>query len=166
METEMGFLNELCRQVREQHNICLEGIGRTCDMATSSICRYELGEREVPFRYVRALWWVTKDARLLHFFDPDIAKALDQQKRSRPAAKRVAPAGDPKDLLPAELAAVKELAEAAEYVNRIVIDGKVDDTDNLAIGNLLHKHAQIRELLDATDAALVAFRQAQKGGAH
>jgi transcriptional regulator with XRE-family HTH domain len=166
MESDMAFSNDLARQVREQSNLCLEVVAQASDVSAKAISRYEHGERELTLRYFRALWLLTRDMRLLRYLDCDLPRQLqtagstaESPAQPQAPARRTPPAGDPRDLLARELKAVEELVAAAQYVQRIVVDGHVDESDHTAIGNLMAKHDEVRAIVDACDRALMQYRE-------
>lgn len=154
----MAFLNDLVRQVREQHGLSLEGVAAAADLSITSIHRYEQGDREVSLRYYRSLFSMTGDRRLLQYFSPPLAEAVcSAAARQDTSGKRRPPPGDPKDLLSRELIALAGLTKAAQYIETIVADGLVDESDHQAVLHLQRKHEEVRAIMDAADRALVAF---------
>jgi transcriptional regulator with XRE-family HTH domain len=170
MEAGMALINDIVRQAREQSQLTLEACAGFSDYSITQIHRYEQGECEVSFRYVSRLFAATGDRRLLACFSPGAAEILDQRLASArddkrgemqsatPSAQRTPPPGDPADLLRRELDALRQLTDAAQYVQQIVGDGLVDETDNIAIGQLLAKHDQVAAIMSACDRALIAYR--------
>lgn len=171
MKGSMSLLNDLVRQVRETHSLTLEAVALGSDISTSAINRYELGQVEVPFRYVRSLFSMTGDLRILRYFSPQIAEVfccIQHQQQCQPVPgnggkpKRTPPAGDPADLLPRELDLLDGLAKTVRYVQRITADGRIDASDDSAIGNVLKGHERMREVADEVDRALIALRDRVK----
>lgn len=160
MDGDMAFLNELVRTIRERHNFTLEQVAAISDLATCTVNRYELGEREVSFRYVRHLFAATGDMQLLRYFSAGVADALcTAQSRQQPAPKRQPPPDGPQDLLARELEAIGDLTQAAKYIERIVRDGRVDQSDHQAILNLHKQHEEVRAIMDAADRSLTAWAE-------
>jgi hypothetical protein len=158
METDMAFINSLCRQVREQAGIVLEAAGAAADLDPSSIHRYEVGEREVPFRYARALYILTRDVRLLRYLVPDL-----QETAPKPVRRRRPPQPEPlpplKQILHDELQALRALSDSALDVANMNADGVIDAEDDLKIGNMQGHHERVRAAIDRTEQAIVAWRE-------
>lgn len=173
MEAGMSLINDLVRQAREAAQLTMEACSGISDYSVTQIHRYEQGECEVSFRYVSRLFAATGDRRLLMCFNSTVAELIAQMNRPQPPAQPAEPAagrypaarpvasahaGDPRDLIRRELEALEELTRAARYVQQIVGDGAVDESDNVAIGQLLHKHEHVVAIIEACDRALVGYR--------
>lgn len=124
----MARINELCRLVREERNLTLDYVAEQSDLSISTICRCELGAREVPASYLRALFQVTRDRRLLQWFDPDFAQVV-----SATQTRRLAPPKPLEEILPSLIVNLEKLAGALKLVEAINRDGRVDESDDIAL---------------------------------
>lgn len=165
MKGTMGFINQLIRDVREKRDLTLEAAALHCDCSVSAISRWELGEREVPARYVRALFSLTRDLRLVQYIDPACQQIMvPSGSVNGKVSARTPPAGDPRDVLPKVIAATRKLTAALEYAERIVRDGLVDESDDQAILASQRSTCEVVALINAYNQAIMAWRdQAEKG---
>ena len=136
-EAIMGFGNDLVRHVREDHDLTLAQVGLAADLSESTICRAELGERELLARHVRALFAITVDLRLIQYMFPGVSiaspttdaadEAASAEPRQRPT--RTPPAGDPGQSNARLIEAIERLAGAARYNAKTMRDGVVKESE-------------------------------------
>jgi len=150
MYTAMGFLNVLCKEARTDAGLSQDQVAAQADVATSTICRTEHGDLEVTARVARALGELTQDLRLARYMFP----WLFVQQRSTPTS----PPGDPRKLVPDEIAALRKCVDALVCLEKIVVDGRVNADDDMLLADILKKHQQIREQTEALDRALQQLR--------
>lgn len=153
-DTTLGFINTLCATVRQDSNLSQEAVGERADLDASTICRIELSEREAMARHVKALGELTHDVRLVQWMFPWII----YQPRT---AERTPPIGDVKELILQELQVLEKVVPAVKYVHQIVGDGRVDESDDVAIADLDGLHEQVREMTEKVDRAIAAFRESK-----
>jgi hypothetical protein len=149
----VGYINTLMQAVREDGQLTQDAVGQHADLDKSSICRCELGEREIIARHVRALGCLTRDRRLVAWMFPWLTFTESK------TPERIPPAGDVKDLIHRELEAMQTLVPAIKYVNQIISDGKIDGNDDQAIANLAGLHEKIRDLMTEVDRAVAQARE-------
>jgi len=133
----LGYGNDLARRVREDHSLTQDNVGRAADLAESSICRAELGERELTARHLRALYALTHDLRVIQYICPGLSIEQEGCSRSPIATTsvRTPPAGNPLGSNEKLLAAIELLAAAAKYNAKTLADGVIDDADHDMIAN-------------------------------
>jgi len=160
MDGEMSYASELVREVRESYGLVLKQVAAATGYSTSAINRWEICA-DPPATYVARLFAMTHDARLVQLVCPGLTICqLDL------VPQRTPPPGDPMALIAEELEAIEQAAKAAQYVSRIVGDGRVDESDDHALAKLSEAHNRVHDRLARVDAALAAWRQGINGRRH
>jgi len=158
---EMSLEAEVVRDVRIGRGLKLEAVAMATGVSTSHIDRMELGQATVTIPYVRALFRATRDLRLIQLIEPD-ALPLSPELASSPPARpqRTPPAGDPRELLPPLLGALKDYALVAETGERVLRDGSVDERDDHLLATIQEHGNRVCSQIGAFNVGLVAWRDA------
>lgn len=150
---DMGYDNEVVRSVRRDADLKLEAVAAHTGRSTSAINRYEIDGVDVPQRYVKGLFDLTRDFRLVQLTD----SSAEICRISPPL--RIPPVTPLGELLPKVLAEIKVLGLLAETVERIVRDGRVDERDDAAIDTLLDLSNKMVVRMVETNRSVVAHRE-------
>jgi len=156
METEidMGWDNEIIRSVRRDADLKLEAVAAHTGCSTSAINRYEIDGVSIPVRYVKGLHDLTRDFRLHQLIDPGCHLVPGNM------VVRIPPVTPLDELLPKVLAEIKRFGLLAETVERIVRDGRVDESDDTAIDALFDLSNKLTARMIETNRSIVAHREA------
>jgi len=156
----MPFANEVIREVRLSNNIKLESLSRCMGYSTSQINAVENGDRRATIKFVRSMFHATGDLRLVELIAPGVAAQLAEsatlKRKNRPT--RTPPPGDPKQLLPELLSVLEACTAATRYVEQIVRDGRVDESDDTAIAGFMERSNSAVKLLAKANRAMIAWR--------
>lgn len=136
----MGYINGLVKQVREDHQFTQEFMAECADVDRSEICRWELGEREVRANYIRVLFRVTKDQRLLNYIHPSVALVYPLEPAPLP------PPGDASESNAELLERIEDLAKIVRD-NQEIFKGGIEASDADRIQAMQIKSQRVIETL-------------------
>jgi len=155
-EAEMSYAAELIRDVRTSHDLTLKEVAAVTLYSKSVISSYEHGHLPVPYEYAAQLFRQTKDIRLLQYMCPGLTGEPVEATRRCP---RTPPAGDAPHSVKLLLDATEQLVKAMQYTQRILADGIVDDSDNMAIGKLFEHLNSVTKLASQFQRDLMAWHE-------
>lgn len=163
------FANELWSDVCATHNLKLESVAYITGYSTATAARWKNGVAVIPPDAWAKLAEHTKDARLIIYMlpagwmaneirrQPGEADACNQAGPSEPPRRTPPPSRNPKDLMPAALSAVEQLAACLKYLNAIVADGRITSDDRGAYDKFAQTKADVVGILTRVDSTLAAL---------
>ncbi len=158
-------------KVCKERGVTAEALANRSGYDDKSIYRYFAGERTIPSTVFRAAFELSHDLRLLGLITGTVPIAYQVARfapagcpgnggGARPEPVRIPPV---EQLLSETCDALKHVADAITYMEKILRDGRLDDTDRNAVDKFKRHSADSRRLLATVDAALEAHLA--KGGA-
>jgi len=155
---DMSYTSDLVREVREDKDLPLKAVAEVSGYSKSAINAYECGHLPVPFDYAAGLFRATRDLRLVHYLIPDAMLSLNGQVTLY-APLAAGPPPTMAESTPRLLAAIRKLAEAAEYNAKVIADGMVSESDYHSIMHEL-------DLMTAVESIISLHRRAVDGWLH
>ncbi|MFH1417288.1 MAG: hypothetical protein ABII12_03265 [Planctomycetota bacterium] len=166
MEKRMARDVEVLQQVMQTHDVTANQLANRSGLAAKSIYKYLSDQRTLPSDVLRAAFELTCDLRLLglisgiipitHQFVFCRGPACNDARPQVAKPARIPPVGE---LLPRTSKSIEELAKALPYIGKILEDGKIDDSDRVAIQRF-HGHAAAAMAdISRVDAALDAHER-------